>query len=303
MCLRHLLIIGACGSMLAACELPFGPTNKTHVLGSVRDTLTRPVPGAVVLILDGPQAGASTSADERGQFRFVSTASGAVRLRASRDGFEPATIATEWQPSDGSFSPTRGGIAIHFNLRALEPALPITPGSYTLTVTSDRSTATGNQQASCTGFPADLLSRTYEASISIWSPPPDDFLVEFASPTLTNSPGATCRGSLNSIVRGCFWFHMAGQFVGFEIENGWGRDWIEELPGFKYLTIGGTAPTSEPATSTETSITIPFSGTFEYCELKSGLGGNSYCYQVPAEQVIEYRECSSRHDTMVFTKR
>ena len=303
MCLRHLLIIGACGSMLAACELPFGPTNKTHVLGSVRDTLTRPVPGAVVLILDGPQAGASTSADERGQFEFVSTASGAVRLRASRDGFEPATIATEWQPSDGSFYPTRGGIAIHFNLRALEPALPITPGSYTLTVTSDRSTATGSQRASCTGFPADLLSRTYEASISIWSPPTDDFLVEFASPTLTNSPGATCRGPATSPRRGCFTFRVAGQFVGFEIENGWGWDWIEELPGFhQYLTIGGTAPTSEPATSTETSITIPFSGTFEYCELKSNLGGHS-CSQVPAEQVVEYRSCSSRHDTMVFTKR
>ena len=299
---RHLLIIGAFGSMLAACELPFGPTNKTHVAGSVFDTLARRVPGAVVLILDGPQAGASTSTDESGGFEFVSTASGAVRLRASRDGFEPATIATEWQP--GTSLPQRGGIRFNLFLRTLEPELPITPGSYTLTVTSDLSTATGSQRASCTGFPADLLSRTFEASISIWSPPPThDFLVELASPTLTNSPGATCRGPATSIVRGCFALRVAGQFVGFGLENGWGRDWIEELPGFRYLTIEGGAPTSEPATSTETSITIPFWGTFEYCELKSGLGGNSYCYQVPAEQVVEYRSCSSRHNTMVFTKR
>jgi len=292
MCLRHLLIIGAFGSMLAACELPLGPTNKTHVRGTVFDTLGRQVPGAVVLILDGPQAGASTSADERGAFELVGTASGAVRLRASRDGFEPATVATEWQP------PTSNSTASFF-LKTLESALPITLGSYTLTVTSDRSTATGSQRASCTGFPADLLSRTYEASISISSP--HEFLVELASPTLANSPGATCGGP--SPRRGCFWFHVAGQFVGFEIENGWGRDWIEEWPGFKYLTIWGTAPTSEPATSTETSITIPFSGTFEYCELKSGLGGNSWCSQMPPEQVVEYRSCSSRHDTMVFTKR
>jgi hypothetical protein len=53
MCLRHLLIIGALGSMLAACELPLRPTNKTHVVGSVFDRVGRPLPGALIDILDG----------------------------------------------------------------------------------------------------------------------------------------------------------------------------------------------------------------------------------------------------------
>jgi carboxypeptidase family protein len=300
MCLRHRLIIGALGSTLAACGLlPFGPSNNSHLDGWVHDTLSRPVPGTRIDILDGPQAGASATADQRGAFEFVSSASGAVRLRASRDGFEPATITAEWQPSIRLQT-------IDFVLRALEPPLPITPGSYTLTVTTDRSTATDNNGGSCADFPADLLKRSYEALISNWSPAADknDFLVELASPTLTKPPGATCRLSAASpVVRGCFTFRVAGQFVGFELQNSWGWDWIEEWPGFRYLMIEGTAPTSDPATLTDTSVTIPFWGTFEYCQLKSGLGQNSSCHQMPAEQRIEYRWCSSKQDTMVFTKR
>jgi Carboxypeptidase regulatory-like domain len=298
MCLRQVLIIGAVGSLLAACGWPFGPTGaETRVRGWVLDTLSRPVPGARIDILDGPLAGRSTNADGRGAFQLDGNVNGAVSLRASRDGFEAKTIAIVWQPPDSREQ------TITFFMKTLEPALSITPGSYTLTVTSDLSTATAYNGVACAGFPADLLSRTYQASISVWSPPPDayDFLVDFASPTMTKPPGVTCRGRTTPVVRGCFAFSVAGSFVGFEIQNSWGWDWIEELPGFRYLMIEGTAPTSEPATATETSITIPFSGTFDYCQLKSGLNGSS-CHQVPAEQIVEYRSCSSQHDTMVFTK-
>jgi hypothetical protein len=96
---------------------------------------------------------------------------------------------------------------------------------------------------------------------------------------------------------------VAGQFVGFETQNGWGWDWIEEFPGFRYLTIEGFAQGDQPATSTESSITIPFWGAFEYCQLKSPLGGAYVCRQVPPEQIVEYRVCSSKQDTLVFTKR
>lgn len=63
------------------------------------------------------------------------------------------------------------------------------------------------------------------------------------------------------------------------------------------------SPAPEPATSTETSITIPFQGDFAYCHLKSDRGGYNDCGQVPAELIIEYHRCSSHQDTMVFTKR
>ena len=304
--------VGLLGTALlaAACADP-GPTTPTstsrstsasgdtHVKGVVSDTLSRPLPGARVDVLDGPLAGRSTSADDSGAFLFVGDAAGAVRLRGSLDGFEPQTISAVWQQRTS-------GQMFGIFLKTLAPAVPITLGSYTLTVRSDLSTAVGNPLASCTGFPGELLRRTYDASITVnpFVRADEYFLMELSSPTMTKPPGATCATSATSpVVRGCFSFHVAGPFVGFEIQNGWGWDWVEEWPGFRYLTIEGYAPTSEPATSTETSTTIPFSGTFDYCELKSALNGNSVCHQVPADQIIEYRSCSSQRATMTFTRR
>jgi hypothetical protein len=185
-----------------------------------------------------------------------------------------------------------------------EPALKVTTGAYTLTVISDPS-ATGYQRADCAGFPADLLRRTYDASVgrSPYAPMEDKFWVVFSSPTITNPPGASCFLSATfPVARGCFAFDVVGQLVRFELQNGWGWDWIEEWPGFRYLTIEGYS-TSEAASSTETSLTMPFNGSFEYCELKSAMVGNASCYQVPSDQIVEYRSCSSQRDTIVLTKR
>jgi Carboxypeptidase regulatory-like domain len=132
--LRQWLIIGALGSLLVGCESLSGPSRyETRVHGSVFDSAFRPLPGTRVEILDGPRAGASMSTGANGAFEFGGSARGAVRLRVSRDGFESATIATVWEPD-----PTW----ISLYLKSLEPTLPITPGSYTLTVTSHPS-ATG----------------------------------------------------------------------------------------------------------------------------------------------------------------
>jgi hypothetical protein len=254
------------------------------VHGWVFDTAFRSLPGTRVEILDGPRAGASMSTGAGGAFEFGGSARGAVRLRAGRDGFESATIATVWEPD-----PTW----ISLYLKSLEPTLPITPGSYTLTVTSHPS-ATGRPGISCAGFPVDLLSRTYDAVIEPYSGIPANehaFVVRLAGPTLFNSGG----------FQSGFGFGVSGQFVGFEVD---GFSWpIENLSGFRYLTITGNAPTSEPAMSTETSTTIPFWGEFAYCHLKSDRGGYNDCSQVPAELIIEYHRCSSPQDTMVFTKR
>ena len=65
------------------------------------------------------------------------SARGAVTLRASREGFESATIVTVWEEDAHPIS---------LYLKSLEPALPITPGSYTLTVTSHPS---GHRRRGC----------------------------------------------------------------------------------------------------------------------------------------------------------
>ena len=97
---------------------------------------------------------------------------------------------------------------------------------------------------------------------------------------------------------GLFGFGVAGRVVGFE----WDDSLTEEFPGFRYLNIGGTAPTTEPAIAAGSSVSIPFYGSFAYCQLKSA-GGYNHCSQVPAEQIVDFHSCSSDHASMVFTKR
>ena len=138
---------------------------------------------------------------------------------------------------------------------------------------------------SCTGFPADLLSRKYEAVIEPASgilPNDRDFVVRLTGPTLFNSS-----------------FFQSG----FAFGVWWGNSWDssstdsagrrELYSGFRYLTMMGDAPTSEPAISTEISLTIPFSGDFVSCHLKSDRGGANDCNQVPAELIINTYRCWS----------
>jgi hypothetical protein len=97
-----------------------------------------------------------------------------------------------------------------------------------------------------------------------------------------------------------FGLDIAGSAVGFTID---GPAISEILPAFTYLEITGTAPTDVPATSTGSSISIPFSGSFEYCALKSPMGSRNNCFTTPADQKLAYAQCLSPHDVMVLTRR
>jgi hypothetical protein len=287
-----LLVVGpvaGCGSPSGPSSVPApAPSGATYIRGGVFDTVNRPVAGARVEILDGPHAGASAIAGDRGAFEFVGTTKGRVRLRGSRDGFESTTINAEWTTPGDPHQPGAG-----ITLKTLEPDLPIVPGPYTVTFVSDRSTAVGHYGVPCTGFPADLLQRTYEASIS-QATRFHGFEVRFAGPALQKFPFDFGWG---------FGLIPAGPFVGVELESGFGSGPTEVYPDFRYLMIGGVAPTSEPAIVTESSITIPFWGTFSYCRLNSDLSPANHCSQVPGEQMIEHYTCSSPNDKIVFTKR
>ena len=282
---QYAFVIAATSSVLVACDrLPLGPSGVvTYLRGFVRDTVGRPVSDVVVEILDGPRAGARTTSDGRGTFEFAGGPSGAVILRASRTGFVSTTTSAMWSANPNERTSV--------TLKTLEPPLEIAPGAYTMALISDPG-ATGWFGATCSGFPADLLRRTYEASIS----PATLFeglLVQFTSPTLIAVPAPFGFG---------FAFKQAGHFVGFELELGFGSGPTEELSDYRYVTISGTAPTAEPARLTGQSLIIPFWGTFEYCRLTAALGGYNACSQVPVTQRIEYHACTSMHDLMVFTK-
>ena len=82
----------------------------------------------------------------------------------------------------------------------------------------------------------------------------------------------------------------------------YGRRDYNDLPEFRFLKIGGYAPTSQSAVDSGTSITVPFLGEFRYCQLKSPRGIYNDCSQTPAEMIVDYHSCVSDHATMRFTR-
>jgi hypothetical protein len=282
---RHIVVILALGHGLIACErLPFSPSGDAYLRGFVQDTVSRPVPGAVVEILDGPRAGARTTSDSGGAFAFDGGRSGTATVRASRHGFLAATATATWSTNPNERTAIR--------LKPLEASLEILPGEYTMTLISDPG-ATGWAGATCAGFPPDLLHRTYDATISP-ATNFDGFHIRYTSPTLLRLPEPFGFG---------FGLTLAGQFVGFELEIGFGSGPTEELPDHRYLMISGVAPTLEPATVNDGALILPFGGGFQYCRLTSPLGGHNTCDQVPAAQRLEFHACASMHDRMVLSRR
>jgi hypothetical protein len=258
------------------------PATQTHIRGSVSDTVLRPLPGALVTVLDGPLAGTTKLTDAEGKFELTGTAAGAATLRVSLDGFQTKTQSVSWR------TPTSlAGLDGFIRLDTLEPPIGLDPGDYTLTIAIDLATAvneTGLPKAPCAGFPVDLASFTYRVQIGLVEG--TDFRYVRADNRPLHYPEL-------------FWFSVAGRFVGFEIDHGIPHD----FPGFRFLNIFGAAPTGVPASATASSLTIPFYAGFRYCEMTSARGIYNDCSQVPAEQIVDYHSCTSDHATMVFTKR
>ena len=257
---------------------PRQPATQSHIRGSVSDTVRRPLAGALVAVLDGPLAGTTKLTDGAGRFELTGTAAGTATLRVSRDGFQTKTQPVLWQTSTSSAT-----VDGFIQLDTLEPPIGLDPGDYSLTIAIDLATATTHvTQAPCAGFPVDLGVRNYRVTI-----------LEGAHDRYVRADDRPLH------FENLFGFSVAGRFVGFEMDHGI----PEDFPGFRFLNIMGIAPTTEPATATESSVSIPFYGEFRYCQLKSGRGIYNDCSQVPVEQIVTYHSCASDHATMVFTKR
>ena len=74
----------------------------THIRGFVQDSAFRPLTGVKVEIVDGQQAGASATSTD-GIFEIPGTLTGAVTLRATKDGLATTTQSASWRAAgDGS---------------------------------------------------------------------------------------------------------------------------------------------------------------------------------------------------------
>jgi hypothetical protein len=254
----------------------------THLLGLVEDSAFRPLTGVTVEVADGPQAGASAISTTGGIFEILGMATGSVVLRTTKAGFLTTTQSAFWRPASDR-------ALVMVILEPIATSLDIEPGNYTISVTADRTTSYDGA-AACSGFPDAFLTRSYSATIA---PQPTHPRSLFFATVQLNNPAPF----ITSI---SFGVGIAGNAVGFTIDD---PDISEILPSYTYLEIGGLAPTDVLATSTGSGISIPFSGSFEYCALKSPMGVQSNCFTTPADQTIAYAQCLSTHDVMVLTRR
>lgn len=118
------------------------------VTGYVGHTTFQPCKDCTVEVLDGPDAGSSVLTDANGRFTFSIADGSAHTLRASKNGYHPATqVAT----------PTGTGRAnLVFVLESVQPPLHLA-GTYEMTFEAG---------SHCEAVPAEIRRRDYLVSLS-----------------------------------------------------------------------------------------------------------------------------------------
>jgi len=279
----------ACATLgfAAACEhersptTPTAPSVGTHVVGWVVDPILRPVAGAAVRVLDGPLTGTRTDTDANGRFELRGTQFGPVKIEVSREGFKPALSTATWTTSNGG---------AQIRLESLEgKEMALDPGDYTVKFSFNLASArnAGGTLPACAGFPSDLATRTFNATVTE-TPSPDraDRVVTLQGPTVFANEQ--------------LWLAIGPRSVSFgEMEN----PFTEQLPGFRYLNaqFGPLVP-DESVTVSDRTISVPATGFFQYCELFGPIDmhrGESCQYNATKE----FHVCRSDDVRLVFTKR
>lgn len=281
-----LLCTCGCHFMTAGCgRSPTAPDDSVAAVirGEVRDRVGGPVEGALITALDGALAGTTAVTSASGRFELSGGFAVPVTVRVSRDGFRTHTQALAPEPTAGR---RREYVAVW--LDTVEPPIGLEPGNYTLTLAIDLAAARGdNAKTPCEGFPADLASRTYRVTI-----------VE--SPVLTSAYNRWVRLDPEPLQwRNLFVFAVAGALVG----SAWDEMFFEELPGSRYLRIGGGEHAVEAATLMGTTISVPFAGTFEYCQTRSYTSRD--CWHEPrrADRALPFMLGGPGHDGLHETMR
>jgi Carboxypeptidase regulatory-like domain len=278
-------LVATCASLVfaAACDGRSSPTVpdsplQLRILGMVTDEVRRALSGATIRVLDGPMAGTPTATtDASGRFELYSTTPGTVTLQVNRPGFTSAIHTTRWQAADN------GAIEL-IRLESQEkPAIQLDPGDYTVTISMDSAAARDlGPLPPCAGFPSEMMSRTYEATIAESSHSSFDKAVSLEGPTVFSNVFGVLIGT---------------QSIGFELES----PFTEELSGFRYLNVIGYAPTGEPVTVSGPAVSIPFSALFQYCELNApARRGWENCQHAAT---VRFHACASDSARMVFTRR
>jgi hypothetical protein len=256
----------------------------TGITGFVLDTGYRPVAGAIVTVVDGPQAGASATADAAGQFSLSGAFEKTTRFRATKDGYVTATQTWSCSvpscPDDvGSSRPWLG-----FYLAAHGSSVNMA-GNFTLTFIAD---------SACTAIPTELRTRSYAVTVG-----PSSRLDASFSATAT---GAAFLGGLSGFDVG-----VTGNYVDLWLHGGHDPALVEQIGPTSYLAYSGNAAASI-ATSPVSNVSTFFDGWIDYCVTEAPLGSRYNCgtsnstgTPIPGAAAT-YAHCESKNHRLILTR-
>lgn len=246
------------------------PAVALPLSGYVGDTGFRPIVGARVEVLDGQQAGTVMFSGADGHFSYPGAFAGAANMRATKEGYNAAT------------SPTyRGTDVIYVGFGLAPLAAPVrVAGNYTLTIVAD---------PTCTQLPVDARTRSYEATLT---PNTAQNL-----PANTRFIGGVTGGPFAPYAN-MFWAGVAGDYVGVSV-SGEGPSIVAQIGPNRYVAYDGSAGATVTGPEVST-LSAPFSGLIEYCELSSPIG--SYYDCSPSRAVVR-EQCTSANSRLILTRR
>jgi hypothetical protein len=257
---------------------PTGQVTRDQLTGHVYDTVRRPLADARVEVLDGPEAGLSTTSDSVGRFSLPGTFDDATRFRASKDGYV-AAIGTR------NFCAlcTINRLWINLVLDPVAPPVDIA-GEYTLTIVAS---------GACGSLPADLRTRTYKASVvSAPDRPNTTFNVNVSGAQLLEGDRHfTIRVAGDFIAGTLGWRHDNGR--GYHDEPGL----VEQVAPNTYLAFGGWFGALVTDMST---IAAPLDAFIDYCVTPSEMHS---VYSCGPGQFVAHAECTSTSHQLLLRRR
>jgi hypothetical protein len=245
---------------------PPAPPQLTFTLaGDVRDTASRPLKGASVTVVNGPQAGTTVTTDDRGRFSMPGTfTQSSVTVTAANEGYSPLTR---------SFPPPNRPVAdgvnwwFSFSLEPLAPSANLS-GDYTLTLSSNKA---------CTKLPEEARTRVYKVSI-----------VARGRTAFEGTLGGA-RMVPVPVVGSYFGIGVAGDFADLSLRL------VEQLSDGTYLAIEGrTAATVQPS-----GITGPFNAQFVRCGNQPSWAPGEYLW---CGADVEGDECASGDNQLALVR-
>ena len=252
-------------------------TTGEQIRGGIADTAFRPLGGARIEILDGPNSGTSAVTDSNGSFSLSAIVDDATRVRASKDGH--VTASAVLGPVCDRCNPKRW---VYFNLEMNVPPVDLT-GNYAVTFIAD---------TTCTNLPDSVRTRTYAATITrALAQAPTNSLVNV---TLTGSQFVTQTAYKS------FSIGVADNFLSLGLGDFHGDPGlVEDLGGNAYLAFEGSAEATTGRS--RSTISTTFDGSVEYCALNGPMNDGRYqC--TPSSDVTPVR-CNSRNHQIIFTPR